>query len=227
MTQRNAATRRTLSHKLSTKIPVLQMSGADTSTTGGFTKEQAKSATFSQAQEIGISLGQILTDSSSSGQPLTSEAREILKVLLSHSDGARGFYVTTLTLPECERAFSPSNIRQELVEAIVAAPEPNIKLLSMNLAMSTATELAHKANGNDDFAAGSRTTRERTKALIKTVLPRMPQLKSELQILMFAADGAKVDGEGKVAEYKSFCDRWGYSENQRKSIVEQIQAVLE
>ena len=34
-----------------------------------------------------------------------------------------------------------------LVEAIKASPDPNAQLLTMNIAMSTATELAHLANG--------------------------------------------------------------------------------
>ena len=62
----------------------------------------------------------------------------------------------------------------ELLSAIEASPEPNLKLLAMNVAMSTASELAHVADGS--LAAASRLTRERSKVLLTALLPRMKGL---------------------------------------------------
>lgn len=76
---------------------------------------------------------------------MTSPAFPIpTRALVSHSDGARGFYVATLTDPDLSAAFPSGGIIDCMKTAITASPVPNAKLLAMNVAMSTAMEMTHK-----------------------------------------------------------------------------------
>eukprot|EP00283_Hemiselmis_rufescens_P009983 CAMPEP_0173430742 /NCGR_PEP_ID=MMETSP1357-20121228/9091_1 /TAXON_ID=77926 /ORGANISM="Hemiselmis rufescens, Strain PCC563" /LENGTH=201 /DNA_ID=CAMNT_0014395129 /DNA_START=179 /DNA_END=784 /DNA_ORIENTATION=- len=186
------------------------------------TKEKALNADFAQAQSLGIILGEKLTKCTVQKQALPEKEMDALKALLSHSDGARGFYVTTLTMPEFDSAFPSEGVSPSLKSAVVASAEPNAKLLTMNLAMSTAMILAHKENGSEEFAAGSELTQCRTKAVISSVLADMPRLRLELRALLAAASGEKGEDEALHEEYAKFLTRWGYGEEQRKVIAKVI-----
>lgn len=108
--------------------------------------EAAKSASFEEAQELGMALGLGLSSRVAQGSAPNQDEESALEALLSHSDGARGFYVTTLTAPELDNLFEQP-IQASVLSAIKSSPDPNVKLLTMNIAMSTATELAHLGNG--------------------------------------------------------------------------------
>ena len=108
--------------------------------------EAAKSASFEEAQKLGMSLGLSLSSHLAHGSAPSIDEQGALGALLSHSDGARGFYVTTLTAPELDKLFEEP-IQESMLSAIKSSPDPNVKLLTMNIAMSTATEIAHLANG--------------------------------------------------------------------------------
>lgn len=186
--------------------------------------EMAKAATFDQAQKIGMSLGRQMSERVEKGQGASHDEKEILVALLSHSDGARGFYVTTLTAPELDNVFALP-VDPTLLNAIKQSPDPNAKLLTMNIAMSTATELAHLANGNMDFAKGSALTRGRTRALIDCLSPTFPALKNNLTDLLAAINTPAAAAAGVNAEveaYRAFLNRWGYDEKMREAIALQI-----
>jgi hypothetical protein len=108
--------------------------------------EAAKSASFEEAQELGMALGLGLSSRVAQGSAPNQDEESALEALLSHPDGARGFYVTTLTAPELDNLFEQP-ILASVLSAIKSSPDPNVKLLTMNIAMSTATELAHLGNG--------------------------------------------------------------------------------
>jgi hypothetical protein len=118
----------------------------------------ARAASFDEAQRLGSELAETLTESCSRGEPMPEEAVRALRALVSHTAGGRGWFVSLLTNPDYEPIFKPP-LDPQLLSAIEASPDPNVKLLTMNVAMSTATELVHKANGDDDLAAASRLTR--------------------------------------------------------------------
>jgi hypothetical protein len=63
------------------------------------TSQEALAASFSDAQGIGMELGAKIAECTSKGVPLPKEEKDVLSALISHSDGARGFYVSTLTDP--------------------------------------------------------------------------------------------------------------------------------
>ena len=68
--------------------------------------EKAKSATFEQAQKMGMHIGKRMSERLQRGDAASDEEEKALQALLSHSDGARGFYVTTLTAPDIQNVFS-------------------------------------------------------------------------------------------------------------------------
>jgi len=183
--------------------------------------EAAKTATFEQAQKIGLTLGSSMSARLKRGDAATAnDEQQALLALLSHSDGARGFYVTTLTDPEIDNVFHEP-IDPFIVEAIKASPDPNAQLLTMNIAMSTATELAHIANGNSDYAKGSALTRARTGKLISASIATFAPLKQHLTDLLAASTTPATSppvAEVEVEAYRKFLNRWGYNAEMREAI---------
>lgn len=151
----------------------------------------------------------------------------MLRSLVSTASGARGWFVMLLTDERYEAVFRPP-LDPELLRAIEASPEPNLKLLTMNVAMSTATELVHAANGSEDLAAASRLTRDRSKVLINALLPRMMGLVEEVQKLRTAvvpwSDG--VSPESADNEWVQFTKRCKYGEEQRAAILAVLDELL-
>ena len=180
----------------------------------------AATASFEDAQAIGAKLATILADKCEAGEPMPSEAVEVLRTLVSTASGARGWFVTLLTDPAYEAVFRPP-IDAQLLEAIEASPDPNLKLLTMNVAMSTATELVHTQNGSDELAAASRLTRERSKVLLTALLPRMRGLVEEVQRLRTAVEPWPAENEPAASaddEWVKFTRKWRYGAEQRAAI---------
>jgi hypothetical protein len=73
--------------------------GISSSLSASTTSQEALAASFSDAQGIGMELGAKIAECTSKGVPLPKEQKDVLGALISHSDGARGFYVSTLTDP--------------------------------------------------------------------------------------------------------------------------------
>ena len=188
--------------------------------------ESAQAASFEAAQSLGFALGQQMAARLQCGELAAQDEKLALQALLSHSDGARGFYVTTLTAPELDSLFREP-VDPSLLDAIRASPSPNAKLLTMNLAMSTATEIAHMANGNTEFAKGSALTRTRTCALISSFTSgsTFPALKQNLQDLLEAI-ATPPNTSPDVLEYRAFFKRWGYDSEMLKAIETQVRSVL-
>lgn len=96
----------------------------------------------------------------------------------------------------------------------------------MNVAMSTATEITHLKNGNEEFAEGSRTTSRRATVLAKEVLGRedlLPGLREEVEGLLSAVDGRE---EGGSKEWIKFCKKWGYGDEEKEAIRKKVEGLL-
>jgi len=184
----------------------------------------ARKPSFEDAQVIGEDLARILTESCGNGEPMPDEAISLLRALISTTSGARGWFVSLLTNPDFEPVFIPP-IDESFLIALNDNPDPNIKLMTMNVAMSTATEITHLRNGNDDFAEGSRTTSRRATVLAREVLGRedlLPGLRAEVEGLMSAVDGR----EGGNKEWIKFCKKWGYGEEEKEAIRKTVEKLL-
>lgn len=186
--------------------------------TAAATVSEAKASSFENAQVLGRQLAKALSASRTADEPLSQEARDLLGALVSTTAGARGWFVTLLTDPDFEPLFV-SPMQEVILEAIIANPEPNIRLMTMNVAMSTAAELAHLARGHPDLAQASRMTRDRSTTLLTELMDRLPGLKDSVKALLSA-----VTPEDPLPDHEwiKFCDKWGYSATQREAIRRQV-----
>lgn len=89
--------------------------------------------------------------------------------------------------------------------------------MTKNLAMSTAMELTHQANGNPEQAAGSARVKARSHQLIQQL--QLPELQTQLQQLLASIDN-------NTGEYQDFLTRWGYDGTQRQAIRQAILAII-
>jgi len=189
---------------------------------GEMTEKVARAISFDDAQVLGEKLATVLSTSCKAGEPMPEEAVTLLRALISTTAGARGWFVTLLTNPDFDAVFQ-SPIDEALLQAICDNPTPNIRLMTMNVAMSTATELAHLRMGNEDMAAGSRMTRDRSTVLVVELIDRLPGLREAVGGLLSAVKPEREDGE---KEWADFCVKWGYDEEQKEAIRNQVEPLL-
>ena len=134
--------------------------------------------------------------------------------LVNSRDGARGFFVVSLT--------SDSPLMDRLPEPLVlqlrAAGEGVVDLTARNLAMSTAMALHHQRSGDSAQQARSERVRDRSTELLRQLDPNL--VKERLEILLQAAG---LSSGPDLA----FLDRWGYDPEQRRAISESVLAVAE
>ena len=189
-----------------------------------------RGASFEAAQDIGRELAEQLRDK----KTLDDEARELLQDLVSTTSGARGWFVSLLTDEDLAQLFVPP-IDDALLQPIAARPEPNLRLCVMNVAMSSATAVAHERDGHRDLAAASRATSSRSAALCTALLERdmMAGLAEALRALYEAA-APRDDDLGELGEilglssdaapshvdedWAAFLDKWRYGPDQRAAI---------
>ena len=192
------------------------------------TPDTARSASFEESQQLGADLANILTKSCANGESMPPQAVETLRALVSTTSGARGWFVTLLTDERYDAVFQPP-LDPHLLAAIEASPDPNLKLLTMNVAMSTATELVHVANGSEDLAAASRLTRDRSKVLLSALLPRMVGLMEEVRGLRTAVEpwpSADAPPQDADDEWVKFARKWEYGAEQRAAIKGELDEVM-
>ena len=174
-------------------------------------------ATPEESQVLG-QLADLLATNCSNGEEMPYAAVVMLRNLASPTWGARGLFVTLLTDERYDAVFKLP-LEPALLTTIGAAPE-NKQLLAMQVATSTAAELVHVADGNEELAAASRLTRERSKVLLNALLPRMMGLTEEVQRLRTAVVPWKDDTPPKSADKKwvELITKWKYSAEQRAAI---------
>ncbi|NJM87103.1 MAG: hypothetical protein HC847_07825 [Hydrococcus sp. RU_2_2] len=168
-----------------------------------------ESVTFEDA----IALTQSLLDSMSAGELEDRKIQAAITSLVKTENGARGFFVTYLT-DDRTLADNPS---PGAIEALKSSPEIVDELLVKNLAMSSAMEITHRRNNDEESAKGSDKVRQRTAYLIKQL--RSDFITNKLKELSESA----ATGEG---EYQAFLKRWGYDEEQKQVIQKAISDVL-
>ena len=149
--------------------------------------------------------------------------RDAVSSMLSHSDGARGFFVRWLTdsfLEDQEEIFD-EQLPRELMDALDAAPVDVVSpLMVMNLVMPCAMVLAHQKNGDEPSAAASKATEARAAHLIEELGegPVREAVEKKLYgALSVLEDGVEGDADEK-AFWADFYEKWGYDEDQRQSI---------
>lgn len=133
--------------------------------------------------------------------------------LVRERDGARGFFVASLT--------SDSPLMDRLPEALVyqlrLAGEGVVDLTVRNLAMSTAMGVHHKRNGDQGLLDGSLRVRSRCLELLRWLEPH--QVKNRLEMM--------IEGLNSRGEDQTFLERWGYDDVQRDEIRKAIAEVAE
>ncbi|MFN6337610.1 MAG: hypothetical protein ACK41W_02615 [Cyanobacteriota bacterium] len=131
--------------------------------------------------------------------------------LVGERDGARGFFVASLT--------SDSPLMDRLPEALVVqlrlAGAEVVDLTARNLAMSTAMIVHHRRNQDDELMEGSMRVQSRSLDLIRQLDPQL--VKERLGKLLL---GLQLEGEDQ-----SFFERWGYDTEQRDAIKTTLLAV--
>ncbi|MFN9644489.1 MAG: hypothetical protein ACK6BG_05060 [Cyanobacteriota bacterium] len=133
--------------------------------------------------------------------------------LVSHRDGARGFFVVSLT--------GDSPLMDRLPEALVfqlrQAGVGVVDLTVRNLAMSTAMAVHHRRQQDPSLLDGSLRVRARSRELLAQLDPAL--VKEKLEDML---DGLKGQGEERA-----FYERWGYDEEQRQEIEAALLAVAD
>merc|ERR1711966_115153 len=107
-----------------------------------------------------------------------------------------------------------------MAEAVLRNPDPNRRLLAMNVAMSTATAEHWKEQNEEANAEGSLLTQRRTATLLRKLLASLPGMRQALAELREAATG-----EAATGEWADFLNRWGYGAKQREAIVAVLDGV--
>ncbi len=133
--------------------------------------------------------------------------------LVRQRDGARGFFVVSLTgdSPLMDRLPEPLVLQLRLVGPAV------VDLTLRNLAMSTAMAVLHRRQQNQALLDGSLRVRSRSSDLLTQLDPSL--VKGTLESLV-----AGLGGEG---EEQAFFARWGYDEEQRQAIKEVLLSVAD
>ena len=131
--------------------------------------------------------------------------------LVRERDGARGFFVASLTSdsPLMDRLPEP------LVNQLRLAGEGVVDLSVRNLAMSTAMGVHHKRNHDQSLLDGSMRVRSRCLDLLRVLEPN--KVKKRLDIL--------VDGIHSKGEDAEFLQRWGYDNEQIEEILMAINEI--
>ncbi|MFM7423893.1 MAG: hypothetical protein ACKO7W_02625 [Elainella sp.] len=156
-----------------------------------------------------------LTESLMAQMPTLSEPalESSLSALLASENGARGFFVTYLT----DEGSLPDQPSPAVIRALQSSPAVVAELLVKNLAMSSAMAIAHRRNQNEEMAQGSDRVQRRTLDLIQKV--QLPEVSARAARLQESASTGSGD-------YAAFLNRWGYDDQQRQVIVQQMQQVV-
>lgn len=133
--------------------------------------------------------------------------------LVRERDGARGFFVVSLTgdSPLMDRLPEPLVFHLRLIGPDV------VDLTVRNLAMSTAMALHHRRQQDQSMLDGSLRVQGRSRDLLAHLDPLL--VKEKLESML-----AGLKGQG---EEQAFFERWGYDEEQRKDIESALMAVAD
>lgn len=131
--------------------------------------------------------------------------------LVRERDGARGFFVVSLT---CDSPLM-DRLPEPLVLQLRSVGRDVVDLTARNLAMSTAMSVQHRRQRDESLLAGSLRVQGRSRELLGHLDPH--SVKEKLESLL-----SGLKGEG---EEEAFYKRWGYDEEQRQAIQSALLAV--
>ncbi len=133
--------------------------------------------------------------------------------LITSRDGARGFFVITLSVdcPLLDRLPDPLMIK------LRSGGEKIVDLTVRNLAMSSAMALQHERESNHQLQATSERISIRCLEILRFLEPRLVKIRLEKMLC-----GLKGTGEDVA-----FLKRWGYDKEQKKAIALSINSVAE
>jgi len=159
-----------------------------------------------------------------------AEYAERLKAMLSHSDGARGFFVTYLTDPALNKiADAPEGISEVVSTSLKAS---NISVVAplavMNVAMPAATALTHQESGDEHSATNSARTARRGCRVLRCLVSdaATASLTREKLKACLAAANAWPKEEEVDKDWATFLRRWKYNEKQVIAIREVLSSAL-
>ena len=155
--------------------------------------------------DAAIDLTQLFVTQLKKNELSSAQILDFVSALIQTANGARGFFVTYLTAqdPICDEP------QPEIITAIAAHPEIAADLLVKNIAMSTAQQLYHHRRDDSEMMASSATVAARTTKMIQAL--NLPQIQAMLREL------ANTIQTG-TGSYTEFLTRWGYDQQQQKSI---------
>ncbi len=159
-----------------------------------------------------IELTQIFLIQLKKNELTSSQIQDFVAALVQTANGARGFFVTYLTVadPICDEP------RSEIIAALQANPDIAADLLIKNIAMSTAQKLYHQRRNDSDMMASSATVATRTTNIIQQLnLPQIQEMCRDLVATIQTGAGT----------YTEFLTRWGYDEEQKNAIAQAILAL--
>jgi len=151
---------------------------------------------------------------------MPAEAVPVLRALVSTTLGARRGFVTLLTDKRCDAVFELP-LDPQLLRAIEASPEPNLQLLTMQVASEDLTPHVLPSMLKEDARRlASRRTRDRSQVLLTALLPSMPGLTEEVQRLRTAVVLWNDDSPPESAdkEWVKLIKQYKYSAEQRADI---------
>lgn len=143
---------------------------------------------------------------------------ELMSVLLSTSNGARGLLVTLLSDESVEVA-DVEPVGEELVRAIAEGGKETQELLVKNVVMSSCMVVEYRRRGEGELGRGSLLTRERAIRLAKAVGRVDEELDGVLREMV-------RELEGRGGRFEGFANKWGYDEEQRAEGVRRVKEVL-
>jgi hypothetical protein len=188
--------------------------------------DQVRGASFMESASYAGSLCRALEN----GQQ-GEERSERLRAMLSHSDGARGFFVTYLTDPTLKTiADALDGLPMVVSDALKASDMSTVAPLAvMNVAMPTATALSHKASGDEKSAQNSARTARRGGQVLQLLAADSvtgPIVTEKLKACLLAVETWPEDGDEVDKEWASFLRRWKYDDAQVAAIREALVLAL-
>ncbi|BAQ61201.1 hypothetical protein GM3708_1607 [Geminocystis sp. NIES-3708] len=138
-----------------------------------------------------------------------SEKKSIVSSLVISENGARGFFVTYLTNDNLFVDEKSSGI----IAGLKTSAEIVSELLVKNVAMSTAMKITHERNNNLEMAKKSARVAKRSLILIDDL--SLSEIEEKIGLLLNTI-------KNKKGVYQEFLNRWGYDDEQKQAIYQQL-----
>ncbi|MFM9047888.1 MAG: hypothetical protein ACKOOH_09605 [Cyanobium sp.] len=143
------------------------------------------------------------------GEMGDQELADAVGEVIQQREGSRGFFVASLT--------NDSNLMDQLPKALLTQLQLGgdgiVDLTVRNLAMSTAMEIHHGRNQDQDLTDSSRRVQRRSQKLLLALNPKA--VKERLETMNSGLDGKGDD--------KDFISRWEYDDEQRNGVRQVIE----